>query len=1507
MRMRPTLTSDMTPRQRDDAPKTEDQTRLIKEAIVSNPTFGPIVADFSSAALIALADCASRATFSLGEVIVKHGDSTSSMWIVGEGEVEILSEGKRESVLSSGMCFGELSSLNFPQRAFSVVALSDVLLWELRRECIVAMHAEPIKAKLVSHAVALGRTAFFKNQSDSFVQRVADTLREQTFSRGDYIFKQDDEADSLYLLMDGSLILELDGAEVTRLRANLSLGLSPSFGCNALTEFGKPRRRTISVRVASIKADVLVLDRQLFWRVLRCAEDPLFIGLTARKRWNRLRAFAKSSVRKRYEVHNEILGRVEHFSSLPVEVRNTLAHGLRKSVFLRDEYVFKEGDVANVCYVMLHGLVSVMIDGVEMSRMEADFETSKTPVIGIQALFGDARRKASIRVLSHRLEVLAIMQESYRAVADVNLLGRPSPRVLGLKKSDGLVIQYHPEDLVELGLLGNGGFGTVTLVKHRPTEYLFALKAVSKGYVIAQNMQDCIMNERNILRMVNSSFLIRAVAFFNSPQRLLVLTELALGGELYDVCEKNKLFGKKEECRFFLACVFAALEHLHSRQIVYRSLKSENVLLDESGYAKLKDFGFAKVILGRTTTVCGTPHYFAPELVMGMPYDVSVDWWALGVLLFELNTGTTPFEADEPQRMFAKIACGAAAMVFPPRSEIWPDLVVSLCAKISSERLPMRSGGANRIRLHEYYVKTRCEEEDFHWTSFYERSMKPPFLPEARCCESTRNFPQDVVIDPQTVDCSTWKDQWAQFEDRWGPAIWDDPEDDPRPSSSTASQDVDRTIDHTFTQLRPRRSIFPPPPRLKEPEWENTSSSMGDEVSKGTDDGYQGLSRGMPKTSPRVEMPISLGDVDEPEESIVEPEPEDGVSDDEEATDAEEGAQKISPMEMFSRRRTSSTTGKDGEDVQEAPLMKETQADTNDYMGEKLVYEPNQTESCSRGQRLGAAPTRILRDDEAHRNAQIPFITSTFVDMRKGMSLKLASGVVEAKRKTVDRLVLAPKTEHAPSDNEGDRSSFIYKPHSQELAEAMHVPVPPVREHSGLEIEDESQSLRHFENAPSPESPRKHTASNSGGYDFTAFKEAMSSRLQAAASMAFESKRSEAAASCHASVLSVGGAASEASNVDADRNSEQFPSRESTKEQSSSVRNPFITPTGSINERHVNTVPESPAIRTRAISGSVTASPLLTYRELQRQPISFPSGVSPYPAALERNSPMMSSRVIKFPYASPTSCPSSPQFRTRSLVQPDPSTPSGFNTARPPTMRPSSNMMPSPTLKNRIIAPGNSESMLSNRASKLASSTPSGNEPQSPQIRYRSITSEMSTSLLGTRGLREPPSAARPMQATNYLNSSTKPAATLTNMPSSIGSGGLQSQPSAAVRTLRAPRLSRQFPSQQQSAPTNIGQHSAGQLSTNSQQQMGALPIGSSQQSTPLLRPRSPLRSPAISHRNVSSTPMQFPRSPGTPQTLYSRNLRLPPSQSGDMTAAAIMAGLGHTTPRSTGMTKQVR
>ena len=205
-----------------------------------------------------------------------------------------------------------------------------------------------------------------------------------------------------------------------------------------------------------------------------------------------------------------------------------------------------------------------------------------------------------------------------------------------------------------LTVLGQGAFGRVSLVREKSSGQFWAIKQLKKSDLIRKKQVDHVKNEITILSSVDHPFIVKMNGLGQDARYLYICIEYIQGGELFTHLRRQKRFGKVQ-ASFFAAQVVLMLEHLHSNNVVYRDLKPENLLIDSMGYLKLSDFGFAKVVKERTYTLCGTPEYIAPEILRNQGHGKGADWWALGVLIYEMLVGIDPFNANDPMEIYKRI------------------------------------------------------------------------------------------------------------------------------------------------------------------------------------------------------------------------------------------------------------------------------------------------------------------------------------------------------------------------------------------------------------------------------------------------------------------------------------------------------------------------------------------------------------------------------------------------------------------------------------------------------------------------------------------------------------------------------------------------------------------------------------------------------------------------------------------------------------------------------------
>src|SRR5277367_6432605 len=295
-----------------------------------------------------------------------------------------------------------------------------------------------------------------------------------------------------------------------------------------------------------------------------------------------------------------------------------------------------------------------------------------------------------------------------------------------------------PQDFDIMRLIGRGTFGQVYQVRKKDTGRIYAMKVLSKKVIVQKKEVAHTIGERNILvrtAKTSSPFIVSLKFSFQTPTDLYLVTDYMSGGELFWHLQKEGRFDEKR-AKFYIAELILALQHLHMHDIVYRDLKPENILLDANGHIALCDFGLSKANLTKnatTNTFCGTTEYLAPEVLLDETgYTKMVDFWSLGVLVFEMCCGWSPFYAEDTQQMYKNIAFGKVRIPRDTLTTEGRNFVKGLLNRNPKHRLGA-TDDAEELKRHPFFA-------DIDWEALSKKLITPPFKPKLKSETDTSNF-----------------------------------------------------------------------------------------------------------------------------------------------------------------------------------------------------------------------------------------------------------------------------------------------------------------------------------------------------------------------------------------------------------------------------------------------------------------------------------------------------------------------------------------------------------------------------------------------------------------------------------------------------------------------------------------------------------------------------------------------------------------------------------------------
>ncbi|KAJ7379277.1 cGMP-dependent protein kinase 1 [Desmophyllum pertusum] len=570
---------------------------------------------------------------------------------------------------------------------------------------------------------------FLKKLEASQIREVVDCMFEKTWKKEEYIIKEGESGSHLYVLEEGKVKVMKEGAVLGQ------MGPGRVFGELAIL-YKCPRTASVKAETA---AKIWAIDRQTFQTIMM-----------------------KTGIMRQKE-HIDFLKSVPLLKELREDLLSKVADVIEEAFYEEGEYIIRQGARGDTFFIIKKGAVNIT-QRTSISSDPVFVRTlGKGAYFGEKALKGEDLRTANCIAAKGGVHCLVLDREAFEAyIGSLEDMKTDKysdkergvePQIASLtKKEQDEFATVSLKDVSLLKTLGVGGFGRVELIQIANDKRTFALKTLKKHHIVETRQQDHIMSEKKIMMEANCGFIVRLYKTFKNSKYLYMLLEACLGGELWTILRDKGSFDDGTT-RFYVGCVIEAFTYLHERGIVYRDLKPENLLLDSKGYCKLVDFGFAKKIgFGRKTwTFCGTPEYVAPEIILNKGHDLSADYWSLGILMYELLTGSPPFTGSDPMKTYNIILKGIDMIEFPRKVlKNAHALIKRLCRDNPTERLGYQKGGLKDIKKNKWF-------DGFNWEGLKNRKLQPPIIPKIKSPTDASNFddyPPDDEVPPD--DSTGW-------------------------------------------------------------------------------------------------------------------------------------------------------------------------------------------------------------------------------------------------------------------------------------------------------------------------------------------------------------------------------------------------------------------------------------------------------------------------------------------------------------------------------------------------------------------------------------------------------------------------------------------------------------------------------------------------------------------------------------------------------------------------------
>ena len=611
-------------------------------------------------------------SFTPFQKIISEGDPGSMFYIIQEGSVECSSNGKIFRRLAKGEYFGEQAVLYNTNRTATVTSVNKVKVLSFGREILTSAIGQHLNYILYQNSlrIAFDSCQYLKGLTPKQKEEILKKVEIFQFSQNETVIPKGAVKNRyLWIVVKGNI----------------------SAGFKSVQKFENVGAKWMYYLKGEMVKQNFIADNEVDIGIIKTSEIEEIIG-----------GKLGDKVQENYIV--EILKKVQIFRMISESKLTQLANKLKTVEYSENQIIFTQGEVGDSFYILKDGEVNICKD---LKVIRTIF---KGNYFGERSILLNETRTASAFSMT-KTSLWVLSREDFLEIVDEKILTLLKKRMHLQDDSTSL------SDLVIINRLGKGTFGNVFLCVKKQTKFLYALKTVSKRKIDLYGLHECMKIEKKVMQIVEHQFIVKFVKSFVDSKRVYFLLEYIQGVSFYKVMRSIGLFWTSK-CRFYACCLLLIIEHLHEKSIVYRDLKPENIMVEADGYLKLLDFGTAKCINLKTFTVIGTPHYMAPEVILGKGYTKSSDLWSFGIMLYEMICGSVPFgdKEEDPITIYRQII--QSKLNFPSFvSQDSKDFIELLLSNRASKR-----GTASSIKGNKWFVGV-------DWETILNRTKNSPYKP----------------------------------------------------------------------------------------------------------------------------------------------------------------------------------------------------------------------------------------------------------------------------------------------------------------------------------------------------------------------------------------------------------------------------------------------------------------------------------------------------------------------------------------------------------------------------------------------------------------------------------------------------------------------------------------------------------------------------------------------------------------------------------------------------------
>ena len=539
-----------------------------------------------------------------GNIIIKREHITNCLYFIEQGEVEIKYDDYVIDTLYAGDYFGELSMFFNTNRIFDYIAKDTCIIYSFPITHIKLIHGDKYEMDIL---LAIMKAAFLKNEKFKIINHkfFIDIFELFEFKYYDHeeIIMEKGEIISTYVLI-------------------------PIEGCLFIEE-----NRTLACK----RGDLLFPD-ELFEQNntqinfnIKCKPYSLILKANTKKVLEKIGCSFKEYIEQYSSFYQ--FKKVKLFKNLTLEKIEKVFEKVKIRKILNGNNLITQGELGTEFYIIKKGVFDMYIDGNYIRSL------NENEYFGERALFFNEKRSATARAKGD-CEVFCLEKTDFERIIKNDLKEFLLNRLY--LQDDKVQL----DDLIFYKNLGIGSYGIVSLVKNKKNNYFYAIKNIATKQIKASKLMNSIELEKSILLRVDHPFIVKLVKTLKDKKYIYYLMDYLKGKELFYVIRDIGILNKYQ-AQFYIGSIILAVHYLHDRKFLFRDIKPENIIVLENGFIKLIDFGTAKELKDKTKSIIGTPQYMAPEVILGDLYSFEIDYWSIGVCLYEFCCGILPFGENE--------------------------------------------------------------------------------------------------------------------------------------------------------------------------------------------------------------------------------------------------------------------------------------------------------------------------------------------------------------------------------------------------------------------------------------------------------------------------------------------------------------------------------------------------------------------------------------------------------------------------------------------------------------------------------------------------------------------------------------------------------------------------------------------------------------------------------------------------------------------------------------------